>query len=700
MGKRILQSNLFRRECLRTSAMTIVFAFVASIGCHAQTFTSNGLKYTVTSATTPLTVAVSGLYDTSITSLNIPSTVTDGSTPYDVTSIANNAFRDNQGITSLTIPSSVTSIGGAAFHNCINLTAENLALPSGLTSIGAWAFNNCPKLKGSMTIPGGVTSIGDHAFNICTGLTSLTISDGVTSIGDYAFNGCSGLKGSLMIPSSVIYIGTYAFWGCTGFTGTLTISDGVKTIGDRAFQNTTFTGDLTIPNSVTSLGTIAAFCGCSKFNGNLTLSNQLTTIGTATFQGCSSLTGTLTIPNSVVTIGDDAFNSCKGITGNLTIPSSVTTIGNNAFKACSGFNGTLTISDGVKTFGGSAFLNCTSMVKATIPNSVTSIGGAAFCGCGKMLVCFNEGFNGAIGGAALQGVKGVWFTDKTPGFNPSATAGVDIGIGTTYYIPEDDAADNAQTDATSIKALYKAKISSTSGVVYRYYHLGLNTNSCNLAPTISSNYESSTAGASTLYVNFPAIVPKGLKAYYGSSLSTSNDEVNIQSINNTLSTTNPSVSNNVTSTVIPTRCAVVLLGDVVANDTVFEAATTSEPTAITNILTGSLTNTTVSSVTSGGGTVYTLGTGNEHGLVGFYQYTGTQLSAHKGYLLNTAAPSKNNRFIISIDENDDQATDISGVNTDTDAADHASYYNLQGIKVEKPTKGGIYIHNKKKIVIY
>ena len=96
-------------------------------------------------------------------------------------------FYDCSGLTSLTIPSSVTSIGNDAFEGC-----------SGLTSL---------------TIPSSVTSIGDSAFRGCSGLTSLTIPSGVTSIGHYAFVDCSGLT-SLTIPSSVTWIGGYAFNGC------------------------------------------------------------------------------------------------------------------------------------------------------------------------------------------------------------------------------------------------------------------------------------------------------------------------------------------------------------------------------------------------------------------------------------------------------------------------------------------------------
>ena len=58
--------------------------------------------------------------------------------------------------------------------------------------IGKKAFRDCPGLT-SITIPNSVTSIGSYAFNGCSGLTSITIPNSVTDIGDYAISGCTGL---------------------------------------------------------------------------------------------------------------------------------------------------------------------------------------------------------------------------------------------------------------------------------------------------------------------------------------------------------------------------------------------------------------------------------------------------------------------------------------------------------------------------
>ena len=155
----------------------------------------------------------------------------------------------------------------AAFDGCSGLTS--LTIPSSVTSIGEYAFNGCSGLT-SLTIPSSVTSIGESAFYGCSGLTSLTIPSSVTSIGESAFYGCSGLT-SLTIPSSVTSIGELAFFGCSGLTS------------------------FTIPSSVTSIGW-GAFCGCSGLTSIYVYTEKLPNMGSDVFDGCDAKKCTVYVP--------------------------------------------------------------------------------------------------------------------------------------------------------------------------------------------------------------------------------------------------------------------------------------------------------------------------------------------------------------------------------------------------------------------
>ena len=266
-------------------------------------------------------------------------------------------------MTSVTIPNSVTSIGGLAFLGCSNSTS--VTIPNSVTSIGGAAFSGCSSLT-SVTIPNSVTSVGGSAFSSCYSLTSVTIPNSVTSIGDNAFSSCSSLT-SITIPNSVTSIGDNAFYGCSGLTS-VTISNSVTSIGEYTFYNCSGLTSVTIPNSVTSIGN-SAFRGCSSLT-SVTIPNSVTSIEAQAFSGCSSLTS-VTIPNSVTSIEKETFYKCSSLTS-ITIPNSVTSI------------------------GWFAFLGCRSLTSVTIPNSVTSIGGGAFQSCSNLenVYCYAEKFSG------------------------------------------------------------------------------------------------------------------------------------------------------------------------------------------------------------------------------------------------------------------------------------------------------------------
>jgi hypothetical protein len=140
------------------------------------TYTNNGIATTITD------------YTGSGGAVTIPDTIPPGSWTR-VTGIGPSAFEMCSGLTSVTIPRSVTNIGYRAFAYCGLASVTFLA--DGLTSIGDEAFWFCNSLT-SMTLPASVKSIGAMAF-YGVGLTNVTLPPGVTNIGGGAFSGCSRL---------------------------------------------------------------------------------------------------------------------------------------------------------------------------------------------------------------------------------------------------------------------------------------------------------------------------------------------------------------------------------------------------------------------------------------------------------------------------------------------------------------------------
>ncbi len=244
----------------------------------------------------------------------IPETVTHGRDTYRVTSIGNKTFLDCINLTSVDIPSTVTSIGYSAFERS-GLT--NIVIPDAVTSIGYSAFWQCYSL-GSVTIGESVESIGEYAFRECYSLGSVTIGKSVESIGESAFSYCTALT-SLDIPNSVTTIGGYAFYRCTSLTS-LTIGKSLASIGDYAFDDCS-----------KSLTSISVDPDNTYFNSQNNCNALIETASNTLILGCRNTT----IPGTVTCIGEDAFRECYSMTS-LTIPGSVTSIGNYAFSGCKG----------------------------------------------------------------------------------------------------------------------------------------------------------------------------------------------------------------------------------------------------------------------------------------------------------------------------------------------------------------------------
>ena len=344
----------------------------------------------------------------------IPSTVTHEGVDYTVTRIESDAFKRSTALTSVTIPRSVTSIGGGIFQECSSLTSINIEEGNPVFD----SRENCNAIietasntlivgcKGS-TIPNGVTSIGKNAFLGCTALTSFNIPNHVVTIGKSAFEGCSGLT-SINIPNSVTSIGNEAFTGCSTLTkvelnnndivskryntstgsSIITIFGGqvkeyylgedVTSIGDGAFYGCSNLTTVQMTDNVTSIGEYA-FSGCEKL-ASINISNKVTSIGDFAFRNCFKLTS-ITIPASLTNLEPHAFNNCR--LTKVEIHSNAIVSKDESYTSLVSYFGPLVeeyiLGEEVTKIGNYAFSG-SAITSIIIPNNVTSIGKSAFSG--------------------------------------------------------------------------------------------------------------------------------------------------------------------------------------------------------------------------------------------------------------------------------------------------------------------------------
>ncbi len=362
---------------------------------------TNGLEYTILSST-DLTVSVSG-YSGSSTTVVIPETVVNGDTTYTVTTIAGGyestgAFANKTTLTSITIPSSITTIRNYAFYNCtalteINFNATNMNdlssynyvfsyagqdgtgitvnIGESVTKIPAYLFSpygssDAPKIVTVNFAEGSLCeSIGTSVFSYCSSLTEIIIPDSVTSIGNSAFSNCSNLT-SIIIPDSVTSIGSSAFSSCSSLTS-ITIGNSVTSIGNYAFNGCSgltdvyYSGDINAWVSI-DFGNREAnslyyadnlYLNGVLFTGGDIVLDTVTSIGAGVFYG-QAITS-VTIGNQVTSIGEYAFYSCDSLT-EITIPNSVTSIGDYAFGNCTSLT-TILLGNDLTEIGYNAFSN-------------------------------------------------------------------------------------------------------------------------------------------------------------------------------------------------------------------------------------------------------------------------------------------------------------------------------------------------------
>lgn len=272
-----------------------------------------------------------------------------------VEKIGDNAFYGCSKMSDLSIGTQVKNIGESAFENCKNLqriniesleswfnisfserTANpvyyakdiyldnelvtNIVVPVSVTRINDYAFINCSQLK-NINISGSVEVVGRGAFENCVGLTSIIIPNSITSIGDYAFNGCSNLK-------TIINLSNLTFQAKSTINGYIAYyaENVINAKNGSIINDFVFSSENNVHTLVTYLGTEDELELPEDYNGeNYHIKNYA-------FEN-NKLINIVKIPNSVLSIGYYAFKNCQNLQM-LYIGSSIEKISDYAFAGC------------------------------------------------------------------------------------------------------------------------------------------------------------------------------------------------------------------------------------------------------------------------------------------------------------------------------------------------------------------------------
>lgn len=349
------------------------------------------------------TITIPETVTTTVTINGVPTEKT-----YNITYIAQNAFKDCTGITGVNLPSCLTNIYDNAFEGCTGLTS--IDFPETMKYIGTRAFSGCTGIS-SILIPENVTYIGSYAFadmNLTTvvwnaidcpystgwdasNVTSLTIGDKVQQIPTALMK--NGKITSLDLPLSVKKIGGFAFQNCTELTE-VTIPDSITSIGIDAFSGCTFTKLIWNAIHCENATHLRTYYVTEAIIGDkvdyipedfiryshvqsIELPSSVKTIGKYAFGYCENLKD-IQLNNGLENIGDWVFCGCDSLEV-VNMPSTVTTIGANAFYFMKSLT-TAILPPRVQSVGDGAFMGNLRLTNVGyIPRTLTSIGTAAFC---------------------------------------------------------------------------------------------------------------------------------------------------------------------------------------------------------------------------------------------------------------------------------------------------------------------------------
>ncbi len=337
------------------------------------------------------------------TEIVVPEAIQVDEESYNVLRLEGDIFNDGSeskySITSVTLPSSLTSIGWNVF-NGLNLL-KTLNVPEGLTSIESGAFSGCQSLV--LTLPASLKTVGYGAFRSCK-MVSLPFTD-PTSLGNnisisYVFNEVSRIA----VPDDAIeayknsqvwvrYVEKiYGHSEVVEYTHTdennvtWTYCYVLSSSSVRIVEAEGYSADIVVPATLTCGGKeypVTVISDSLANDENIVSVDLSKTSITATpsFRGCPSLTS-VSLPATLKEISAHSFYGCDNLqTINFSDATALEKIGSYAFYNCDMLQSADLSATKVKTIEYDAFSSCDKLGTVFFPSTLTSIGSSAFSSC-------------------------------------------------------------------------------------------------------------------------------------------------------------------------------------------------------------------------------------------------------------------------------------------------------------------------------
>ena len=291
-------------------------------------------------------------------------------------------------VTAVSLPRGLTHIGATAFADCSNLTS--ITIPSTVITIGAEAFAWSGIER--ITLPESVQDIAEMAFVKCGKMTNFVWRGTPSTLGNvynHMFLGCNQLD-TVIAPARMwectsANADIHTYYGFPSHIRYVEVTSGELSSNAISYIATSYESLTTLDISAVSNASLPtqAFASWTALE-TLHLPVNLTVIPYQMVYGCTNLS-TISIPNYVQEFGNEAFRECTKLHSiDFADGQNLLSIGQYAFYNCSTLV-SVTVPEGVQTLGAYAFYNNSSLVKIKLPSTLNVIGNYAFGNCQQLM---------------------------------------------------------------------------------------------------------------------------------------------------------------------------------------------------------------------------------------------------------------------------------------------------------------------------